>query len=59
LVEHGTCPVDARFVFLFTAFDSTGVGPNVLSVGLDLRGPDEQPSHPFMLPLLEVRYGVW
>ncbi len=59
LVEHGTWPADARFTFSFTAFDSTGVGHNGLSVGLDLRGSDDQPSHRFTLPLLEVRYGAW
>lgn len=59
LVEHGTWPTDARFTFSFTAFDSTGVGHNGLSVGLDLRGSDDQPSHRFTLPLLEVRYGAW
>jgi len=59
LVEHGAWPADARFTFSFTAFDSTGVGHNGLRVGLDLRGSDDQPSHRFTLPLLEVRYGAW
>lgn len=59
LVEHGIWPVGARFSFSFTAFGSTGVGPNGLSVGMDLRGSDDQPSHRLTLPLLEVRYGTW
>lgn len=59
LVDHGTWPADARFTFSFPAFDATGVGHNGLSVGLDLRVPDDQPSHRFRLPLLEVRHGAW